>query len=587
MLTNLILHSALAVLTPAQSLESGNPAVPGLVEIPAGRVQLGLKESRAKELIEEHPNTAQQIGAQVGNHRPALERFWISPTEVTNEQYLRFVEDTGAMPPASWVQLTREQRLAIIDELKKDNPAARLDANTLGRWWEDNWQSGEYEWKVLPEEATMPVGYISHEDARAFCKWAGLRLPTEEEWVRAARGDEDRDYPMGDFDARLIAHEDTKPRDLAYKPLPAASLENASPYGLYDMTGNHWEWTDSRFEALPKFKPFNVKTEKAGKVDVAPNFDASYYIIKGGSYMNPGYVCTVHTRPGLQGQFRAEMLGFRVASSGVPGRDYAAYELSSISSALVGGMPSAMLSLDRVVGLDKHRVVDAGEVEGRRGEPKKPLPASKLPSNYAVFDRADSIAIVPMAELEQKESIKWDRLAEEEGPVAIGALFSSVALERANALAGNYVLMYMPPMDAELLMELGVILPEDEVPGNWKPKKLKEDEVPMKDIWPTMEGLNVKSKTPYILLVDNDRQTAGLVELPREPRAERIKTANNSISFRLDRGHIDFQVAVPAQGGKKAFMFNIPLVPRTEEGARLTPTDWNPGPFQVVEAKED
>ena len=585
MLTSLVF---LALPTPALAQAANDTSgVQGLVEIPAGRVQLGLKESEAKDLINEHPNTAQQIGAQVGNHRPSLERFWIAPTEVTNEMYLRFVEATGAMPPASWVKLDRDQRLAIIDELKKEDEAAKLDANTLGVWWEKNWQSGEYKWEVLPEEATMPVGYISHEDARAYCKWAGLRLPTEEEWVRAARGDEaDQFFPMGDFDAALVSHDATKPRDLAYKALPVSALNNASPFGLYDMSGNHWEWTDSRFEALPKFKAFSVKTEKAGKIDVAPAFDAAAFIIKGGSFQNPGYACSVNVRPGILGQFRAPALGFRVASSGVPGRDFATYSLDQISGALVGGLPSAVLDLDRVVALDKHRIVPNSELESRRGEPKKPLPASKLPAEYAVFDRGDTVAFVPMREVPVKKG-RLARTIDDEGPITIGALMSSVALESANVLAGTYVLMYVTPQEADTLLELGITLPEDDMPKNWKPKKLKEGEVSIKEIWPKVEGLALAIDTPYVLLVDKERTAVSAIALPREPRELRMRDANNSVTFNLDQGFIDFQLAVPADGGKDAFMFNFQLKPRSADGALLTPTDWNEGPYAVVEKKED
>ena len=585
MLSTLVL---LAVPTPCALQAAGSDAAPqGLVEIPAGRVQLGLKQSEAEELINEHPNSAAQIGAQVGNHRPSLERFWIAPTEVTNEMYLRFVEDTGAMPPASWVQLDRDQRLAIIEELKKDDPAAKLDTNTLGLWWEDNWQSGEYKWEVPPAEATMPVGYISHEDARAYCKWAGLRLPTEEEWVRAARGDEaEQHYPMGEFDAALVAHEATKPRDLAYKPLPVSALNNASPFGLYDMSGNLWEWTDSRFQPLPKFKAFSVKTEKAGKVDVAPAFDGAAFVIKGGSYMNPGYVCNVTVRPGLRGQFRAPILGFRVASSGVPGRDFAAYCLDEISGSMVGGMPSTVLDLDKVIAVQKHRIVAASELESRRAEPQKPLPASKLPNNYAVFDRADALAVVPMRELGVKKG-RLARTIEDEGPIAVATLFSTVALESANVLPGSYVLMYAAPQDAKTLLELGITLSEEDTPKNWKPKKLKEGEVSIREIWPNVEGLALQINTPYMLVVDKDRTAVGAIALPREPREERIKTANSSITFNLDKDFVDFQVAVPASGARDAFIFNLPLRPRDANGTMMTPGDWNEGPYAVIEKKKD
>lgn len=583
MLTSLLL---LALPAPAALQNSGADQSPaGLVEIPAGRTRIGQLESEAKHLIEENPNSASTIGAQIGDYRADVKRFWIAPTEVTNEMYLRFAEETGAMPPASWVQLDREQRLAIITKLKEADQGAKLDDATLGVWWEQNWQSGVYTWELQPSEATMPVGFISHLDARAYCKWAGLRLPTEEEWVRAARGDEnDRSFPMGEFDATLIAHDATKPRDLAYKALPVSALANASSYGIYDLSGNHWEWTDSRYQALPKFKPFNMKT-KSGKVDVAPSFDAASFVLKGGSFMNPGYACSIDIRIGLMPQFRAPILGFRVASSGVPGLDFARYSLTEISGALLGGLPESVLALDKVIAVEKHRVAPMAEVEARRGEPKDSLPASKLPAGYAIFDRADAIAMVPLAELNVKKG-KMERTVADEGPISVGALFSTVALESAGVLPGSYVLMYVPPQEAKTLLDLGITLPEDQVPGNWKPKELKEGEVSIREIWPSVEGLTIKVNTPYLLLVDKDRAATSAIELARAPREERAKTANSSITFDLDKGYLNFQMAVPDASGSWAFIFNTPIVPRGTEGPMLNPSDWNAGQYAVIEKKE-
>lgn len=584
MLTTLLL---LAFPAPAALQNSGDDQAPaGLIEIPAGRTRIGQTASEAKELIEEHPTDASTIGAQIGEFNADVKRFWIAPTEVTNEMYLRFVEDTGAMPPASWVKLEREQRLAIISKLKENNPGAKLDDATRGVWWEANWQSGEYKWEVSPEEATMPVGFISHNDARAYCKWAGLRLPTEEEWIRAARGDEkDRVFPMGDFNAALVAHNATKPRDLAFKALPVSALNNASSFGVYDLTGNLWEWTDSRYQAFPKFKPFNMKTKKAGKVDVAPAFDASSFVLKGGSFMQPAYACSIDVRAGLQPQFRAPILGFRVASSGVAGLDFARYSLKDISGSLLGGLPEAVLDLDGVIAVEKHRIVPNSKLASKRGEPKKPLPASKLPENYAVFDRADALAMVPLSELNVKRG-KMERTVEDEGPVAVGVLFSTVALEAANVLPGSYILMYVPPQEAKTLLELGVTLPEDQVPGNWKPKKLKEGEVSIREIWPTVEGLTIRVDKPYLLLVDKDRTAVSAIELAREPREEKTKTANSSITFDMNEGYLNFQLAVPGAGGNYSFIFNTPIMPRGKDGTLLNPSDWNEGPYQVIEKKE-
>jgi hypothetical protein len=245
-----------------------------------------------------------------------------------------------------------------------------------------------------------------------------------------------------------------------------------------------------------------------------------------------------------------------------------------------------VLALDKVIAVEKHRIAPMAEIESRRAEPKNGLPASKLPAGYAVFDRADAIAMVPLAELNVKKG-KMERTVEDEGPVSVGVLFSTVALEAASVLPGSYVLMYVPPQEAKTLLDLGITLPEDQIPGNWKPKELKEGEVSIREVWPSVEGLTMKVDKPYLLLVDKERTAVSAIELARKPREERAKTANSSITFNLDKGYLNFQLAVPDASGSWAFIFNTPIVPRGADGTMLNPSDWNAGPYAVVEKKED
>jgi len=575
-----------ALAAPLLAPQSGEPYVPpGLVEIPAGRTTLGIKESTAKAMAMEHPNDVEQIGQQLGQHKVDVPRFWIGPTEVTNEQYLRYVEDTGSMPPASWVRLTREQRLAIIDELKKEDEGAVLDGATLGQWWEENWQNPDYTWEVTPEEATLPVGFISHEDARAYCRWAGLRLPYESEWVRAARGKSDSPYSFGEFDANKLAFMATKPRELAHKALPASALNNASEFGIFDLSGNMWEWTDSRFAPHPGYKPFSVKTE-AGKKNVAGTFAADRFIIKGGSFMASEIACMVDIRPGIPPAARAEILSFRVASSGVPGLNAATYAISDISGTLLGGLPSRVLDLNGIVALEKHRTVDPSEYESRRAAPKKPLPESKLPSSYGVFDRADSLVAIPVAELNVKKG-KMERTVEESGPVAIGALHCTTALEAAGVLAGSYILMFAPAQDAETLLELGASLPADQLIEGWKPAKLKKDEIHVSEVWPNLEGISVRADQDMLMLVDNQKNVVGIIPLLSPLKTERIKSAKSEITFNYVTQQIEFLLPVTGVGGKEAWMFHFPLKPRNKDGAMLAPSDWNRGDYKVIEVAEE
>jgi formylglycine-generating enzyme required for sulfatase activity len=132
-----------------------------------------------------------------------LPEFWTDRTPVTNAEYARFVAATGHKPPKHW--------------------------------------GG----KAPPKElADHPVVYVSWRDAAAYAKWAGKRLPTEEEWEKAARGTDGRRYPWGDWeDGRC----NTKEAGLnSTTPVGYYSPDGDSPYGCVDMAGNVWEWTSTK-----------------------------------------------------------------------------------------------------------------------------------------------------------------------------------------------------------------------------------------------------------------------------------------------------------------------------------------------------
>jgi len=86
-----------------------------------------------------------------------------------------------------------------------------------------------------------PVIYVDLEDARAYAKWCGKRLPSEEEWQYAAQGPEGRRYPWGDRMARGLCNAGEAGGTTAVTAFPGGR----SPFGCYDMCGNTWEWTES------------------------------------------------------------------------------------------------------------------------------------------------------------------------------------------------------------------------------------------------------------------------------------------------------------------------------------------------------
>ena len=179
--------------------------------------------------------------------RAEVPAFAIDRLKVSNGEYLEFVEATGAAAPHFW--LRRE-----------------------GEWF----RRGMFETVPLPLSA--PV-YVTRDEAAAYAKWKGKRLPSEAEYHRAAFGTpsgEERQYPWGD-----------EPPDptrgnfdfTAWDPAPAGSFPaGASAWGIHDLAGNGWEWTSTLFAPLPGFEPMRSYPQYS-----ADFFDNAHYVLKGAS----------------------------------------------------------------------------------------------------------------------------------------------------------------------------------------------------------------------------------------------------------------------------------------------------------------
>jgi formylglycine-generating enzyme required for sulfatase activity len=139
-------------------------------------------------------------------HKVKLDSFYMDNCEVTNGEYLRFCQETGSTLPEFW--------------------------NT------ELFRSGE---KFL----NFPVVGVNYTDALKYAHWAGKRLPTEAEWEYAARGGlEGKDFPNGNEWTKKRAKQDST----GWKNLidPVGTYE-PNAYGLYDMSGNVWEWVSDRY----------------------------------------------------------------------------------------------------------------------------------------------------------------------------------------------------------------------------------------------------------------------------------------------------------------------------------------------------
>jgi ergothioneine biosynthesis protein EgtB len=237
---------------------------PKMVTIPSGIATLG------------QPRDALAFGwdNEFGMQRVLVPSFSISVFPVTNAEYLKFVQAGGYQAGKYWRtedwDWVRKEKLQHPHFWKRASESPAEDAATK---WEYRGMFGS-----IPLPPSWPV-YVSFAEAAAFAKWAGRKLPTEEQWQRAAYGTpegREQNYPWGDEPAEFWRGNFNQDR---WDPTGVDTHpEGASGFGVFDLLGNGWEWTSTTFGPLPGFEPFDFYRGYS-----ADFFDGKHYVMKGGS----------------------------------------------------------------------------------------------------------------------------------------------------------------------------------------------------------------------------------------------------------------------------------------------------------------
>ncbi|MCC3776874.1 ergothioneine biosynthesis protein EgtB [Streptomyces sp. UNOB3_S3] len=240
------------------------------------------------------------------NERPAHPRlvapFFIDTLPVSNDAYLRFIEDGGYTDPRWW-------RPEGWEQVRRHSLSAPLFWRREGGSWVRR-RFGVTE-PVPPGEPVLHVGWY---EAAAYAAWAGRRLPTEAEWEKAARHDpasgRSRRYPWGDDDP-TPEHANLGQRHLRPAPV-GAYARGASPLGVRQLIGDVWEWTASDFLPYPGFRAFPYREYSE------VFFGDGYKVLRGGSFAVDPVACRGTFRNWDLPVRRQIFSGFRTARDAEP-----------------------------------------------------------------------------------------------------------------------------------------------------------------------------------------------------------------------------------------------------------------------------
>lgn len=245
-------------ITPARP-EDLTPMVP----IPAGEFLMG--SAGRDGLPDEQPQK-----------RVFLDAYSIDKFETTVGRYAKYLVATGEDPPDFWSQV---------------NPEANAD---------------------------LPVVGVDWDQASKYCKWAGKRLPTEAEWEKAARGTDGRRHPWGNEGATTQFANFGRGGTFAYtKSLEKVGSYEAgkSPYGVYDMVGNVWEWVADWYDRN-YYKSMPDKNPKGPEKSERP--DRPERVIRGGSWVKVPMVVRAAGRQKAAPSSQVSHIGFRCAKDATP-----------------------------------------------------------------------------------------------------------------------------------------------------------------------------------------------------------------------------------------------------------------------------
>jgi len=275
----------------------------------------------------DHHDEGYEADGESPAHVVEVHPFWIDATSVTNAQFGAFVKSTGYRTDAE-----RFGSSAVFHSAVSADRADVRGRAAGAPWWLEvrgaDWRHPEGPRSDIGARQHHPVVQVSHDDARAYARWAGKRLPTEAEWEYAARGGrEGARFPWGDTlmpRGRWLCNiwqgdfPTTNTCEDGFATTAPAKSFYESPDGVWQMVGNVWEWVADWFSI----------DEYAGRAGAAPVVDprgprtGSARVMRGGSYLCHDSYCyryRVAARSSNTPESSSSNMGFRCANDGPAG----------------------------------------------------------------------------------------------------------------------------------------------------------------------------------------------------------------------------------------------------------------------------
>jgi len=265
-----IQHGRVSSAIPVVVQSDGQNAPLGMVWVPGGEFLMGSDHKKAQ--ANENPV-----------HRVKVNGFWMDSTHVTNDQFAQFVKETNYKTTAEQIPDWETIRVQLPPGIPKPPdsvfvPGAmvfvgtkeKVNLNDYSQWWAyvpgANWRHPTGPKSNIDGKGNHPVVQISYEDVLAYAKWAGKRLPTEAEWEFAARGglnqatyvwgdqlEQEGKLPANIWDVKKqafpVLNPVISPKAGGAAGTTAVGSFPQNGYGLFDMTGNAWQWTADWYRA--------------------------------------------------------------------------------------------------------------------------------------------------------------------------------------------------------------------------------------------------------------------------------------------------------------------------------------------------